>query len=670
MKHKKLLLATAFFLGCVCTTFAQRSEQTLEKGWKFTKGDIENAQTVGFNDDKWEEVTVPHDWAIYGPFDRNNDLQNVAVTQNFETQASVKTGRTGGLPYVGVGGYRTTFNSEPGKQTTLVFDGAMSEARVYVNGKEACFWPLGYNSFHCNVTSLLNGNGKDNVLAVRLENRPQSSRWYPGAGLYRNVHVITTGKIHVPVWGTQLTTPHVAEDYASVCLKTSIENAEGMELTVITDIISPEGKTVATKKNKGYINHGQPFTQNFIVEKPKLWSPESPALYRAVSKIYKGETLLDSYATRFGIRSIEFIADKGFYLNGKHRKFQGVCNHHDLGPLGAAINVSALRHQLVMLKDMGCDAIRTSHNMPAPELVELCDEMGFMMMIEPFDEWDIAKCENGYHRYFNEWAEKDMINMLHHYRNNPCVVMWSIGNEVPTQCSPEGYKVAKFLQDICHREDPTRPVTCGMDQVSCVLDNGFAAMIDIPGFNYRAHRYQEAYNRLPQNLVLGAYTNFRLSNNIQPYTTTTSQRDTTWNIVHGAMSRMKTSPWQTTIPGPSANLYGQDSTIWASLLPMIPMPGLATVHFSESSIWQVCPKTATIFTAVFGIKNRPPCMSCLTGTGMEEKEKIRLYLYTPAILKLNSSSMEKATANSTNSPVRKARLCREKIHSGCNVGTA
>ena len=166
-----------FFLGCVCTTFAQRSEQTLEKGWKFTKGDIENAQTVGFNDDKWEEVTVPHDWAIYGPFDRNNDLQNVAVTQNFETQASVKTGRTGGLPYVGVGWYRTTFNSEPGKQTTLVFDGAMSEARVYVNGKEACFWPLGYNSFHCNVTSLLNGNGKDNVLAVRLENRPQSSRW-------------------------------------------------------------------------------------------------------------------------------------------------------------------------------------------------------------------------------------------------------------------------------------------------------------------------------------------------------------------------------------------------------------------------------------------------------------------------------------------------------------
>ena len=215
---------------------------------------------------------------------------------------------------------------------------------------------------------------------------------------------------------------------------------------------------------------------------------------------------MDEYITRFGIRSIEIVANKGFFLNGKHRKFQGVCNHHDLGPLGAAVNVAALRRQLTLLKDMGCDAVRTSHNMPAPELVELCDEMGFMMMIEPFDEWDIAKCENGYHRYFGEWAERDMVNMLRHYRNNASVVMWSIGNEVPTQCSPEGYKVASFLQDICHREDPTRPVTCGMDQVSCVLENGFAAMIDVPGLNYRAHRYVESYNALPQNIILGSET--------------------------------------------------------------------------------------------------------------------------------------------------------------------
>lgn len=490
---------------------AQRSEYLLEKGWKFTKGEVSNAEMPAFNDAKWETVDIPHDWAIFGPFDKNNDLQNVAVTQNFETQASLKTGRTGGLPYVGIGWYRTTFHSTPGKQTTLIFDGAMSEARVFVNGKEACFWPCGYNSFYCDVTSIVNEDGKNNTLAVRLENRPQSSRWYPGAGLYRNVHVVTTEKIHVPVWGTQITTPYVKDEYASVCLRTTILNAGKTELTVVTDIMDADGQVVSTKTNKGVINHGQPFTQNFIVKRPKLWSPETPVLYKAVSKIYSGDTLLDTYSTRFGIRTIEYIADKGFYLNGKRRKFQGVCNHHDLGPLGAAINVAALRHQLTLLKEMGCDAIRTSHNMPAPELVELCDEMGFMMMLEPFDEWDIAKCDNGYHRFFNEWAEKDMVNMLRQYRNNPCVVMWSIGNEVPTQWSPEGYKVAKFLQDICHREDPTRPVTCGMDQVKSVLANGFAAMLDIPGLNYRAHLYDEAYERLPQNIILGSETSSTVS---------------------------------------------------------------------------------------------------------------------------------------------------------------
>lgn len=501
------MLATLCCLLLAWTMAAQqRTETLLEKNWRFTKDDVADAMKPEFDDTRWEAVSVPHDWAIYGPFDRSNDLQNVAVTQNLETAASVKTGRTGGLPYVGVGWYRTTFDAPAGKQVSLVFDGAMSEARVYVNGQEACFWPCGYNSFHCDVTPYIYKDGRPNVLAVRLENRPQSSRWYPGAGLYRNVRVVATEAVHVPVWGTQLITPHVAADYASVCLKTTVEGAGRQDVRIVTEILSPEGQVVAVKDNTMKINHGQPFEQNFLVDKPQLWSPETPYLYKASSKIYVDGRQVDEYVTRFGIRSIELVADKGFFLNGKHRKFQGVCNHHDLGPLGAAINVAALRRQLTLLKDMGCDAIRTAHNMPAPELVQLCDEMGFMMMLEPFDEWDIAKCENGYHRFFNEWAEKDMVNMLRQYRNNPSVVMWSIGNEVPTQCSPEGYKVASFLQDICHREDPTRPVTCGMDQVSCVLGNGFAAMLDVPGFNYRTHRYVEAYGQLPQNLVLGSET--------------------------------------------------------------------------------------------------------------------------------------------------------------------
>lgn len=513
---KKITLSL-LVLFCVTVLQAQtaREEFLLEKNWKFSKGDYPDAIQNNFNDKSWQSVTVPHDWAIYGPFDRKHDLQEVAVTQNGETKATIKTGRTGGLPYVGIGWYRNTFNvdhfKKGEKRVSLLFDGAMSEARVYVNGKEACFWPLGYNSFHCDVTDLLNADGKDNILAVRLENKPQSSRWYPGAGLYRNVHVVVTDEVHVPVWGTYITTPFVSEEYASVKLKTEIENSDNNDVRIVTEILDADNKVVATKDNTLKINHGKPFEQNFIVNNPNLWSPETPYLYKAVSTVYVKDNKVDQYTTRFGIRDIKLIADKGFFLNGQKRKFQGVCNHHDLGPLGAAINVAALRRQLTMLKDMGCDAIRTAHNMPAPELVELCDEMGFMIMIEPFDEWDIAKCANGYHRFFDEWAEKDMVNMIRNYRNNASVVMWSIGNEVPTQCSPEGYKVASFLQDICHREDPTRPVTCGMDQVTCVLNNGFAAMLDVPGFNYRVHRYVEAYNKLPQNLVLGTETSSTVS---------------------------------------------------------------------------------------------------------------------------------------------------------------
>lgn len=503
----KTKIFSLMMMACLATTlWAQRSVTTLEKGWKFHKGDVPEAMSPDFDDRKWEQVSIPHDWAIYGPFSRDNDLQNVAITQNFETQASVKTGRTGGLPYVGVGWYCTTFSAPAGKRVTLEFDGAMSEARVYVNGKEVCQWPYGYNAFYQDVTDCLNKDGKPNTLAVRLENQPQSSRWYPGAGLYRNVRVVVTDEIHVPTWGTHITTPYVSEEYASLKLATTLAGANGKDVRIKTDILDPDGKKVASKEHLRRVNEGMDLEQNFLVNNPKLWTPETPSLYKAVTQIYEGKKLVDEYTTRFGIRSVAIVADKGFMLNGKPRKFQGVCNHHDLGPLGAAVNKAALRRQLTLLKDMGCDAIRTSHNMPAPELVELCDEMGFMMMVEPFDEWDIAKCENGYHRFFNEWAEKDMENMLRHFRNNPSVVMWSIGNEVPTQCDQQGYQVLAFLQGICHRLDPTRPVTCGMDQVSCVLENGFATLLDVPGFNYRTFRYQEAYDLLPQSVVLGSET--------------------------------------------------------------------------------------------------------------------------------------------------------------------
>ena len=278
-------------------------------------------------------------------------------------------------------------------------------------------------------------------------------------------------------------------------------------------------KSSIRKEKSFYHARGQKFAQNFLVNAPELWSTENPVLYTARTRLYVDGNETDSYDTRFGIRSLEYIPEKGFFLNGEYTKFRGVCNHHDLGPLGAAVNRSALRHQIELLKDMGVNAIRTSHNMPAPELVELCDEMGIMMMIEPFDDWGFRpKSPNGYGAIFEQWAERDITNMVEHFRNNPSVVMWSIGNEVPSQWGEPGMDELIMLRDLVHALDPTRPVTCGMDQIGAVLDNGFAAALEIPGFNYKPQYYEKAYDRLPQKLILGSETASTVSSRGKYYT--------------------------------------------------------------------------------------------------------------------------------------------------------
>lgn len=479
---------------------AQRIETTLNAGWEFTKG-RPDATT------KWQSIRVPHDWAIYGPFDRDNDLQTVAVEQNGEEEETVKTGRTGGLPFIGKGTYRTTFDVPDtiGRCVTLVFDGAMSNARVKVNNQEIAYWPYGYNSFYADVTNEVVPGSNDMI--VELENFERASRWYPGAGIYRNVHVINTDKIHIPIWGTYVTTPSISLEQASVHLEIEIEGVDkGEKIDVITEIISPDGTIVANNKAP-YIAQGQLHTQNFLITDPKLWSPESPDLYIARTRLVKKGEEVDAYNTRFGIRKLEYVPERGFFLNNKPTKFKGVCNHHDLGPLGAAVNKSAIRHQVELMKDMGVNAIRTSHNMPAPELVELCDELGIMLMVEPFDDWGFRpKSPNGYGAFFNEWAAKDVTNMVKHYRNNPSVVMWSIGNEVPSQWGPDGVCELTMLQNLVKTLDATRPVTCGMDQIGSVLDNGFAASLDIPGFNYKPQYYITAYDNLPQKIILGSET--------------------------------------------------------------------------------------------------------------------------------------------------------------------
>ena len=510
----KRLFACALALGAALSLplQAQRSERLLEKGWRFTREDQSQFSSPTFNDSKWSRVVVPHDWAIYGPFSFDNDKQHLAIAQDGQKEAMEHAGRTGGLPFVGTGWYRRSLEipSDLGdRRVFLRFDGAMSHARVYINGKEVGYWPYGYNTFAFDITSFVRP-GEANTLAVRLENKHESSRWYPGAGLYRNVHLTFTSPVYVPLWGTQIQTPTVEASRAYVDVRTRIAGTStlsGRPLQVKTKILSPEGKVVAQREEEiQSAGTERLYHTGFDVERPQLWDIDQPHLYKYVIELSDGGRLLDRDTTTFGIRSIELKAGDGFYLNGRKLKFQGACLHHDLGPLGAAVNEAAMRRQIRTMQDMGVNAIRTSHNMPAPEFVRLCDEMGMPVMAESFDCWAQAKVPNGYNLDFNEWHERDLTNLLHQFRNSPSVIMWSIGNEVPEQPSLDGAKLAYRLQEICHREDPTRPVTNGMDNPLGVLKSGMATTLDIPGFNYRPFLYDSAHKVLPQGFLLGSET--------------------------------------------------------------------------------------------------------------------------------------------------------------------
>lgn len=483
-------------------TFGQTITTELES-WKFSKGDQQMASSSDFDDTKWESITIPHDWAIFGPFDKEVDKQTVKIAQNNEQQATEKTGRTGALPFIGVGWYRTRinvteFSSE--KQVLLTFDGAMSNAEVYVNGQKVGSRPYGYSYFYFDISDYIR-KGKENIIAVRLQNNPFSSRWYPGAGLYRKVQLIIKNKTSFAHWGNYITTPYISHNLAKVVIKSKVQ---GEKLTVKTLISDAEGNVIA--ENSAAERFGDEIEQSIAISNPILWGTETPYLYSAELKLYQGEELKDTKVIRFGIRDIKYSAERGFELNGVTTKLKGVCLHHDLGPIGTAINKAALKRQLTILKDLGCNAIRSSHNMPSLEQLELCDEMGFLFLAESFDEWKKPKVKNGYNLYFDEWAEEDLVNLIHATRNHPCIIMWSAGNEVPDQTGSEGVKRLRWLQDIFHREDPTRPVTVGMDRVNAVMESGFGAILDVPGLNYRTHLYEEAYRRFPQGFLLGSET--------------------------------------------------------------------------------------------------------------------------------------------------------------------
>ena len=482
-------------------------EQTLQKRWKFSREDNPEFSGTAYNDAHWQSVTVPHDWAIYGPFDMENDIQRTAIKQDGQKAAIEHTGRTGGLPFVGVGWYRTTFDVSTltnDKEVFVQFDGAMSNPEVYVNGQKAGEWHNGYNTFFLNITPYV--KAKNNTLAVRLNNLTQMSRWYPGAGLYRNVHIITKNKTHIPIWGIQITTPEVTNNFAKVVVNTEFVAAKKEAITAETTIFNQRGEKVAHSSNQATAYTTDKITAELYIDKPLLWDIGKPNLYKAVTKLYENGQLKDEVSTTFGIRTIELKPNDGLYLNGRKIKIQGVCMHHDLGALGAAVNESAIRHQIRTMQDMGANAIRTSHNMPAPEYVRAADELGMLLAVESFDEWAIAKVENGYHLYFKEWAEKDLTNLVKHYRNNPSVLMWFIGNEVEEQSAESGSQVAYYLQSIVQKLDPTRPVSNGMDRPQDILRNNMAATMQLAGFNYRPFKYREAYKKLPQRLFLGSET--------------------------------------------------------------------------------------------------------------------------------------------------------------------
>lgn len=431
-----------------------------------------------FDDSEWRHLNLPHDWAIEGPF--NIDYN----------------GSTGKLPYWGIRWYRKTLElsqDDAGKQIYLDIDGAMSYASVWCNGQYVGGWPYGYASFRLDLTPYIRA-GQKNVLAIRLDNPDDTSRWYPGSGIYRNVWLVKTSPVHVEQWGTFVRNQQVDSENAVMEMGVNIENHAGKDVKVKlqTSVYlqgkdgRPVGEEVTQSMTKDIAIKKDSWSSarfQFKVDKPKLWDIDTPNCYVAVSRVFMDGKEMDSYETPFGIRTIEFTHDQGFMLNGQKVAIKGVCMHHDLGALGAAFNEVAAERQLRIMKEMGANAIRTSHNPPAPELVALCDRMGLMMQLELADTWQKGKRKNDYNLLFDDWSEADMRSLVRHYRNHPSVIMWSIGNEMPDQTTDQGVIIARNLTAYCHDEDPTRPTSLGCNKRDAVFRD-IVNQVDIFGLNY------------------------------------------------------------------------------------------------------------------------------------------------------------------------------------------
>ncbi|SDT55203.1 beta-galactosidase [Mucilaginibacter mallensis] len=474
-----------------------RSIINFDKGWHFHLGDTTNAEQSTFTDANWRVLNLPHDWSVEGTFSKDNPA----------------TPEGGALPG-GIGWYRKTFTVPVSAKSKLIyidFDGVYQKSTVWVNGHELGFRPNGYISFRYELTPYLNFGGQ-NTIAVKVDNSVQpNSRWYSGSGIYRNVWLVTTGKTAIDHWGTYVTTSEVSAQSAKVDLKVKIRNNVSLsKIGIETKIYDALGKIVAavgniiSKKDQqdSIIN----FDQVIPLDKPILWSVDHPYLYKIVTQVTVDGKMVDDYTTPLGIRYFNFDADKGFSLNGKHLKILGVCDHHDLGSLGSALNYRALERQLQELKEMGCNAIRTSHNPPAPELLELTDKMGFIVMDEAFDCWEWAKVKYDYHLYFKQWHKRDLEDQVLRDRNHPSVIIWSIGNEIPQQADTSALRIAPDLAAIVHSLDKTRPITTANDRPDTNNKIVKSGAIDLIGYNYHEYDYAKFHDRYPGKKFIATET--------------------------------------------------------------------------------------------------------------------------------------------------------------------
>jgi len=503
-----LLSCVSFCLAEEAKVVDGRRRISFDQGWRFNLGEVVGGEKADLADAAWRSLDVPHDFSIEGPVGTNS------ATMDGPFDQKSPGGNSAGALNGGTGWYRKTFDfpeNAKGKRVFVLFDGVYMDSEVWLNGVSLGKQPYGYTSFQFDLTPHLKPGS--NVLAVRVNVQQPCSRWYSGAGIYRHVWLTITDPVHVALWGTYVTTPEVSETEAQVRVRTLVQNegADGAKATQTTLIMDVNGKKIGEQQAVEQIAAGasHEFSQTIKVSNSRRWSVEDPYLYRAVSEVRVGDRLVDRCETPFGIRTIEFTADNGFLLNGKRVQIKGVCLHHDLGCLGAALHRRGIERQIEILKEMGCNAIRTSHNPPAPELLELCDKMGMVVMDEIFDEWIIPKSgmKFGYKRFFEEWSEKDLVAMIHRDRNHPSVILWSIGNEIKEQAAPQGGQMAKRLADICHREDPTRPVTSGVNKMGQAIQNGFTKALDVVGMNYFTGEYQKQKGKL----LIAAETSSALS---------------------------------------------------------------------------------------------------------------------------------------------------------------